>query len=384
MRTMPTKVIVVFVSVLLLSALPFANPFARSEVFDEAEVASAIKPLVKEGLYVGIAIGLITREGQAVYGFGSVRRGENLTPDRDTVFALASISKVFTGTLLADTVLHGKVKLDDPIGPFLPTRVTTHRGAVNKITFLDLATHTSGLPRMAPRKRQTVGFTPREPMTLEEMYAFLSTFRLSHNKKPEFLYSNLAIALLGQTLALVNHESFDAMLQQRICGPLKMNSTRAWPNENMRRYLAQGYNKIMEPVTPRKLLVGKSSGGLYSTAGDMLKFLAANLGMVDAPIVPAMKFAQAPRRLVNEQKNAYMGLAWHVRQVRGTDIVSKNGGIPGFQSYVAFSPQEQVGVVALANSGPKGRKLDAAARTLLLRMIEKSRAEKGTLLHENR
>jgi CubicO group peptidase (beta-lactamase class C family) len=206
------------------------------------------------------------------------------------------------------------------------------------------------------------------------MYTFLSTFKLPPDKKPEFVYSNLAIALLGHTLALINHQSYEAMLQQQICGPLKMNSTRVWPSENMRRHLVQGYDKFNQPVTPQKLLVGKSSGGLYSTAGDMLKFLAANLGLVDADIVKAMEFAQVPRRLVNEKKNAYMGLTWHVHKAQGRDIVAKNGGIPGFQSYVAFSARDKVGVVALANSSPKGRRLDVAARKLLQKMIDAKRS----------
>lgn len=383
MKRLLTNVIVLFGLAALLSLLPFESPCAHSQALGETEVTSIIKPLVDEGLYVGIAIGLIDRNGQAVYGFGSVRKGENITPDRDTVFALASISKVFTGTLLADTVLRGRIKLDDPVGPFLPARLTERGVPLNRITFLDLATHTSGLPRMAPRKRPTIGWAPREPMTLEEMYAFLSTFKLPPNKKPGFLYSNLAIALLGHTLELINHQPYEAMLQQSIFGPLQMNSTSAWPNEQMRPHLAQGYNKLVEPFTPSKLLVGKSSGGLYSTAGDMLTFLAANLGLINADIVKAMQFAQVPRRLVNEPKNAYMGLTWHIHNVRGRDIVSKNGGIPGFQSYVAFNVQEQVGVVALSNSGPVGRRLDRAARNLLLRMIEKSRTDRRTWLHEN-
>jgi len=163
-----------------------------------------------------------------------------------------------------------------------------------------------------------------------------------------------------------------------------MNSTRDWPNEQMGRHLAQGYDKTNQPFTPRKLLVGKGAGGLYSTTGDMLKFLAANLGMVDADIVKAMQFAQVPRRLVNEQKNAYMGLTWHVHKAQGRDIVAKNGGIPGFQCYVAFNVQEQVGVVAMANSGPVGRRLDRAARRLLQRMMDKSAAQRSTPLQENR
>jgi len=219
-------------------------------------------------------------------------------------------------------------------------------------------------------------------MTKEEMYAFLAMFRLPPRQTPGYRYSNLAIALLGHTLALINRKSYEAMLQQRICGPLKMDSTGDGPNEQMRHHLAQGYSRLNQPVTPRELLVGKSSGGLYSTTGDMLKFLAANLGLANADIVKAMQFAQVPRRLVSERKNAYMGLAWHVRKVQQGDIISKNGGVPGFSSYVAFNPEEKFGVVALANSSPMGRKLDKAAGRLLQRMIEKSRA-RGVSLPEN-
>jgi CubicO group peptidase (beta-lactamase class C family) len=368
------KVVGVSCSLALLWSLSFHRQYAHGQILDEPEVASIMQPLVDRGLYVGIVIGLVDRNGQAVYGFGSIRKGENVAPDRDTVFALASISKVFTGALLADTVLRGRIRLNDPIGPFLPPRLTASSDALNRITFLDLATHTSGLPTGVPRKQPTAGAAPRGPMTLREMYAFLATFRMPPHKKPRFRYSNLGFALLGHTLELVNHQSYEAMLQERICGPLKMHSTRAWTSEEMRLHLAQGYNRLLKPVVPQKLLVGKGSGGLYSTAGDMLKFLAGNLGLVDADIVRAMRFAQAPRRAVNEKKNTYIGLGWQLSTAHGRIIVSKNGGIQGFQGYVACIPQEKVGVVALANTSAVGRRLDRTSRRLLLRMVEKSRA----------
>lgn len=125
--------IIILVYLVLATGLFVENSVATrdqsADVLTEAEVASMIKPLIDEGLYVGVAIGLISRKGQAVYGFGSVRRGENVAPDRDTVFALASVTKVFTGTLLADIVLQGRIRLNEPIGPFLPASYRASRGS---------------------------------------------------------------------------------------------------------------------------------------------------------------------------------------------------------------------------------------------------------------
>jgi len=139
----------------------------------------------------------------------------------------------------------------------------------------------------------------------------------------------------------------------------------------MRRRLAQGYNQQLEPVTPKSFDVGRSSGGLYSTVDDMMDYLAANMGLVDAPIVPALVKAQQPFRKVPGKEGAFMGLAWHVKKVGNREIISKNGGLAGFQSFIAFSRSERTGIVALANTSPKPRKLDAAARQTLSMLFRK-------------
>jgi CubicO group peptidase (beta-lactamase class C family) len=115
--------------------------------------------------------------------------------------------------------------------------------------------------------------------------------------------------------------------------------------------------------------VGKSSGGLYSTANDMMKYLEANLGLSDAAIVPALLEAQKPVRRVPGKENAFMGLVWHVNQRGNRQIISKNGGLAGYQSFIAFSKADGTGIVALANSSPKGRKLDVAARRILFEIL---------------
>lgn len=333
-------------------------------------VSTFVDPLIKEAGYVGVAIGIVTASGAKVYGFGDVKRQRPERPSGETVFALASVTKTFTGVLLADMTRRGLVRLDDPISRYLPRRVLGPRNPLASVTLLDLATHTAGFPKNLPREVDAPAEEPRGPLTVPQLHGFLRTYRPSAQPGSEFHYSNIGIALLGHILELVSGRSYETMVEERICKPLGMKSTRIDPTSSMFRRMAQGYGKRLNPVSMRKFAVGKSSGGLYSTADDMLRYVAAHMGLVSAAIVPAMVDARTPHRQVPGKKDAFMGLGWHIRRVRGMEIVTKNGGVRGFQSYVAFVPSAQIGVVALANASPEGRELDRAGRRILFSMLD--------------
>ncbi|MBI5569110.1 MAG: serine hydrolase [Desulfomonile tiedjei] len=343
-------------------------------LLDRSTIASYIRPLIDDGSYTGIAVGIVSPMGRQAFGFGSTSRDRGRRPSGDTVYPLASITKTFTGVLLADFALRGRVRLNDPIGKYLPRGVIGQDNPLARITLLDLATHTSGLPRMptntATRGRQT----PGRPYSVAQLYDFLTHYRPVRPPGATFEYSNIGIGLLGHILEIAGSTPYETMVERRICRPLGMESTRVTPTTAMRRRMAQGYNRQLKPVGLKPFDVGKSSGGLYSTADDMMKYLAANVGLSDAGIVKALLDAQQPRRRVPGKENAFMGLTWHVRKLRGREIVSKNGGVTGFQSFTAFSRADRVGIVALANGNPGNRSLDAAARRIFLKMLSDSEA----------
>jgi CubicO group peptidase (beta-lactamase class C family) len=122
-------------------------------------------------------------------------------------------------------------------------------------------------------------------------------------------------------------------------------------------------------VTLKKFDVGKSSGGLYSSANDMMDYLAANMGLPDAKIVPALFEAQRLLRQVPGKEDAFMGLTWHVKKEGNRQFVSKNGGLAGYQTFIMFSKTDKIGIVAHANSSPKPRMIDAKARRILRAII---------------
>ncbi|MEW6529240.1 MAG: serine hydrolase domain-containing protein [Thermodesulfobacteriota bacterium] len=337
---------------------------------DRSTVSTYVDPLIKEGGYVGVAIGIVTASGSKVYGFGNVKRQRPERPSGETVFALASVTKTFTGVLLADMIRRGVVRLDDPISRYLPKRVLGPRNPLASVTLLDLATHTAGFPKNLPREVDFPAEEPRGPLTVRQLYRFLRTYRPGAQPGSEFHYSNIGMALLGHILELAAGQSYETMVEERICKPLGMKSTRVDPTPAMARRMAQGYGRGLNPVTVQKFDVGKSSGGLYSTADDMVRYVATHMGLVKADIVPAMVDARTPHRQVPGKKDAFMGLGWHIRRVRGIEIITKNGGVRGFQSYVAFVPNAQIGVVALANASPEGRELDRAGRRILFSMLD--------------
>jgi len=137
------------------SPSPSVLIFAKEEKNDSSstfKITDQIKALIntlvdKNNTNTAIAIGLIDRNGTQFYGHGKMSNtNTSTTVDENTIFAIGSITKVFTTTLLADMTNKGLFKLDDPIEKYLPSNVKVPQYKGHKISIEDLATHTSGLP----------------------------------------------------------------------------------------------------------------------------------------------------------------------------------------------------------------------------------------------
>lgn len=191
---------------LSLVALLVWVPLARAQLPARelgARVAELAEPIVAEGRSVGIAVGILDGNGQAHhYGFGRVSKAGSQRPNEDTLFELGSITKCFTAILLADMSLRHEVNLRDPAMNYLVRGALLPRVGGWPITLEELATYSSGLPRM-PRDR---GRTQREHArySAHQMLGYLIELA-RHERGPgpnrHYLYSNLGFALLGHCLA---------------------------------------------------------------------------------------------------------------------------------------------------------------------------------------
>ncbi len=325
-----------------------------SRLPDPNEVKALLVQMVDvEKRVPGIVVGMIADDPQErwVVGYGRLSATDERVPDGDTVFEIGSITKVFTGILLAQAVLNGEVKLDDPISMYLPEEVTAPQYDGKSITLLDLATHTSGLPRDV-----------YDLYTFEQMYAFLSGYRLTHEPGSSYGYSNLGMGLLGNLLVQsASQADYEALLLERIYRPLVMDSTRVQLTAEMRSRLATPHTASLAPIHLWDYPIIAGAGMIRSTANDLLTFLAADMGLTKTELQPALQLANTPQR--KSVGKDTIGLGWQV--AANTGFHWHSGNTNGSHSYLAWDPERKFGFVVLANASVD---IDYVARLLIGRL----------------
>jgi D-alanyl-D-alanine-carboxypeptidase/D-alanyl-D-alanine-endopeptidase len=304
-------------------------------------------PLIEHQVVVGMTVGVYRGSDgvEIVKGYGRTGAAEGGVPDADTVYEIGSITKVFTGTLLAALAGDGTVKLDQAAAELLPEGVGMPERDGRAIRLVDLATHTSGLPRMPDN------FHPRDPAnpfadyTVAQLYDFLEHHRLEVKPGLRFEYSNLAQGLLGHLLGRAAGTSWTELVRTRITAPLGMKSTVVALDDTLRARLAPGHDADGRPVPGWDIATLEGAGALRSTARDMLVFLRAELAPRDDALGRALV---AAREIRFREGATRVGLGWHASP--DDRIWWHNGQTGGYHSFAALSPDARTAVVVLANS----------------------------------
>lgn len=334
---------------LLLVAAPSARLAAQRTAPPGDSIARVLNERVARGGGVGLVVGVVENGRPRVVAAGR-RGGEGSpAPDGRTVFEIGSVSKVFTTTLLAEMVARGEVALDDPVRRFLPDSVRVPSRGGREITLLDLATATSGLPRLPGNLSPADRADPYADYTESRLYAFLSGYTLPRDPGAAYEYSNLGMGLLGHVLALRAGKPYEELVAERVLLPLGMRDTRIVPTPSMRERLAAGHRADLAPVGGWNFAVLAGAGGWRSTADDMLRFLAAQLSPPPGPLGRALAMAREPRRPTGRPE-LRIGLGWHVVDRGGRSIAWHNGQTAGYHSFVGVDAASGAGVVVLGNS----------------------------------
>ena len=299
---------------------------------------------------VGIVVGVIEPAGRRVVAYGSVNQGDTRPLNGETVFEIGSATKVFTSLLLADMVRRGEVALSDPVAKYLPAGVKVPGRGGRVITLQDLATHTSGLPRLPSNLQPEDSANPYVDYTSERLYQFLSSYELRRDIGSEFEYSNLGAGLLGFALARRAGMSYEELVRKRITGPLGMKSTGITLTPEMKDRLAVGHNPELKAVPNWDFDALAGCGALRSDADDLLNFLGANLGYVKSSLAPAMESMRAVRRATGSPTLGEIGLGWLIVKPSTYEIAWHNGGTGGYRSFIGFVPGTRTGVVVLSNT----------------------------------
>jgi beta-lactamase class C len=342
-----TNVVIATVMGALLAA-----DLMQAQVNVEQIVAQRVQPILpKNGSGGGVAVAVQMNGKTQFFNYGMADNAQNRSVTADSIFNLGSVGKVFATTLLAQAVKQGELSLDDPVAKYVTE--LQRGGDVRRITLGELASHSSGLPRV-PQQYET---WHRGRYTWPDFVRFLNSWKASPNHEPgqQYLYSNAAMVLLRVALERRFNTRFAALMHQRLTGPLGMTSTALPLPRDLLGRAVQGYNPSGRPAGRPGMEGGTfrwpGSGQIYSSSRDMAILLAANLGELSghAPIQNAMAFAHQGVFTVSQRLT--IGLAWQIVSAGNFTIIDKNGGLNNTSTYIGFAPQRKLGVVILVNRG---------------------------------
>lgn len=355
------------------SAAPQFIPQARPSQSDE-EALTLFRSIITKNIkqYTenqsvqtspAIVVGLVTRKGEVVEAFGTRDINRVLPPDGNTLFGIGSISKVFTGLMLAEAVVNGDMSLSDKANDRLDgSTIKIDDG----ITLHQLVTHYSGLPSFpgnissqdnGSKDAKTRILMPAKDYNKKNLIKCLQTDKCEPENPPGSLYrySNLGISVLS--IALQNYygfSDFNSLTQAHITQVLNMDNTTTNIPRFLEKYkanIAQGYTvrqNNLKPVPFPYMGILAGSGGLISCANDMNKLLKALTGLSTVTLAPAVK--EAERELAEIRPGLMIAYAHEVKRImNGDKIHFKSGLTAGYSAIMLWRDNPKVGLILLAN-----------------------------------
>lgn len=308
--------------------------------FSSSLFAADVDAILRERISVrkaatAIAAAIVTPEGTRFFHSGAA--------DENTLFRVASATKVFTSVLLADMIARGEVALDEPVAKYLPPG-TILPASRRPITLRDLATHRAGLPNMPSNFREDGEYREKE------LYAFLAKCRLESEPGDAFHYSNAGMAILGLALTRRANLSFEDLLARRITASLEMTASHIRVDPGDPR-LAPGHDRRLRAARfhrSNETLAGASE--LVSSVRDLSKFVAAALAIRESPLDAAFASSMEPLA-TRDEYHAGIGLGWWIDEHRGRTFVWHGGeSRDGYKSFIGLDRERKIGVVILSDS----------------------------------
>ena len=332
---------------IILTVLLTASCLAQDKTptADVARMEQIIQAYVP-GRFMGSV--LVAQDGKVLldkaYGFANLEWDVPNTPT--TKFRLGSITKQFTAASILLLEERGKLKVEDPVKKYMPDAPA----AWDKITIFHVLTHTSGIPSFTGFP----DFESREAqaMTPEKLVEWFRDKPLEFEPGTKWNYSNSGYVLLGYLIETISGQSYSDFVQQNIFTPLGMKDSGYDSNSAIIAHRAAGYTPGKSgPVNAGfvHMSIPFSAGALYSTTEDLLRW---EQGLFGGKVLKAESLA----KMTTPFKDDYaFGLAVHLSS-NGHKVIEHDGGIEGFNTSLAYYPDDKLVVAVLANlNGPAGQ-----------------------------
>lgn len=337
-RTVLSAGIPAVVGLLGLSALVNPRPARLGDPVGDEQLLAALAPHLAQ--HRRVAVAHLDGSGAPRFaGFGA---------EATTEFEIGSLTKTFTGALLAEAVERGEVTVATTVAEVLGEEAAG--SAIAEVTLAELATHTSGLPRLSPASMGAsivATFLRKDPYAGRDAQQVIadalgSTLR----ERGTYSYSNLGAALEGQLLARSAGTDYATLLTERILDPLGLTATYApiIPG-NLRESASRGHGSNGLPQAAWTLDGSAPAGGIRSTAADLAAYVG---GMLDGSAPGA---AAASEVLVEGSATSRNAMNWfHQDFGDGTWHVFHNGMTGGYASFAGFTPATGKGIAILTDT----------------------------------
>ena len=287
-----------------------------------------------------LSIAIINNGKVSYYGIKKESDTISTIDNQKSIFEIGSISKVFTSTLLANFVIDGKVKLNDNINDYLKTPLNNS----TEISFIDLANHTSGLPRL-PTNLDLTKVNPENPYKeyKEKELEDYVTNQLELSNKGENQYSNLGAGLLGYTLSKIENDTYESLLQNKIFSKYDMQNSTT-DITTIKGNLVKGLNNEGIEVPNWDLAVLAGAGAIFSTVEDLSQFAISQFEYKNKEL----ELTRVKTFELN--KNMDIGLGWHILKNKSDNLwYWHNGGTGGYSSSMVIEEKSKNGIIILSN-----------------------------------
>ncbi len=362
MRRTTTAFLVFLVTLTVGVPVPAAPTLAAAFHSDTAAVLNDIDAYIREAMaewkIPGLAIAVV-KDGEVILskGYGYRDADEELPVTPRTLFAIGSITKSFTVTLLGMIEDEGKVDWDEPVRSYLPDFELSDEVATEYMTPRDLVTHRSGLPR-----HDVLWYG--SPLTRRELYERLRHIEPNREFREVFQYQNLMYMTAGYLAGQIAGRNWEALVAERIFEPLDMSRSNFSVEDSQKdddfAYPHTEIDDVLKQIDFRNIDEIGPAGSINSSVEEMIRYVQLHMNkgklgeeqLLSSNNAEQMQMPQMAMRgtiQYDELGHTSYGMGFFVTSYRGRKLVHHGGGIDGFISLLSFMPSENVGMIVLTN-----------------------------------
>jgi CubicO group peptidase (beta-lactamase class C family) len=363
-----TLFILIFIFYLFSPIYAITNP-------QDTKVDSIIKKyaleLMEDSSMIALSLGIYNKGDEFFFNFGTIEKGKNIPPTKNTIYEIGSITKTFTGILLANALLDKKVDLNEDIRIYLNENYDNLKYHDTPIKVINLANHSSGLPEdIIPKEFKSL----KNPTMFDIINLFegdrgsfflkdLHDVNIDYTPGNNIQYSNTGMILLGIILENIYNTNYSVLINKYFTIPLNMKNTETVSYKSETDNYTKGYDKTGKIMPHITFQIAGAAGGLKSTTYDMLKYIRANINTDNEAI-------RISHKSTIKKNGQEMGLGWKIRfDVSGKKMLWHDGGEPGFSSYIALIPEKEIGIICLTNQRGRQNQLENLSDSIFKDML---------------